>query len=64
MKKQLPTGTQSFQEFTDDNLYYVDKTEHIFKIVSTKKCYFLARRKIFRKTSSNKHHQKFIRRKI
>ena len=50
MKKQLPTGTQSFQEFTDDNLYYVDKTEHIFKMASTKKCYFLARPRRFGKT--------------
>ena len=50
MKKQLPTGVQSFQEFTDDNLYYVDKTEHIFKMASTKKCYFLARPRRFGKT--------------
>ena len=51
MKKQLPTGTQTFQEFTDDNLYYVDKTEHIFKMVSSpQKCYFLARPRRFGKT--------------
>ena len=51
MKKQLPTGIQSFQEFTDDNLYYVDKTEHIFKMVSSPvKCYFLARPRRFGKT--------------
>ena len=41
MKKQLPTGVQSFQEFTDDNLYYVDKTEHIYKCLKTKGSYFL-----------------------
>ena len=50
MKKQLPTGVQTLQEFTDDNLYYVDKTEHIFKMASTKKCYFLSRPRRFGKT--------------
>ena len=50
MRKQLPTGVQTFQEFTDDNLYYVDKTEHIFKMTSTKKCYFLSRPRRFGKT--------------
>ena len=51
MKKQLPIGNQIFQEFTDDNLYYVDKTEHIYRMVSTnKKYYFLSRPRRFGKT--------------
>ena len=50
MKKQLPTGVQTFQKFTDENMYYVDKTEHIFKMVSTTKYYFLSRPRRFGKT--------------
>ena len=50
MKKQLPTGVQSFEVFKNDNLYYVDKTKYIYKIALQNKCYFLSRPRRFGKT--------------
>ncbi len=50
MKKGLPKGYNSLEEIVKDNCIYVDKTEHILKIVEGGKYYFLSRPRRFGKT--------------
>ena len=48
--KNLPIGIQTFSDFSENNLIYVDKTELIHKIVTTGKFYFLSRPRRFGKS--------------
>jgi hypothetical protein len=41
--KNLPIGIQSFEKIRSDNYLYVDKTEHIYRIVTFGNVYFLSR---------------------
>ena len=50
MKKRLRRGVQSFESLITQNCYYVDKTEHIFKMLEGDECYFLSRPRRFGKT--------------
>ncbi|MDR1595235.1 MAG: AAA family ATPase, partial [Prevotellaceae bacterium] len=40
---KLPLGIQSFEEIRNNNYLYVDKTEHLYRLVTTGKIYFLSR---------------------
>ena len=48
--KQLPIGTQSFENLRRNNCVYVDKTEIIHRIVSNGRIYFLSRPRRFGKS--------------
>ncbi|MDR3125161.1 MAG: AAA family ATPase, partial [Endomicrobium sp.] len=41
--KQLPIGTQSFEVLRRRGDIYVDKTEHIYNLISNGRIYFLSR---------------------
>jgi vacuolar-type H+-ATPase subunit F/Vma7 len=48
--KKLPIGISTFSEIIEDNYVYVDKTEHIYKMLSNGKLYFLSRPRRFGKS--------------
>ncbi len=48
--KQLPIGVQTFEIMINDGFIYVDKTEHIHKIITKGRYYFLARPRRFGKS--------------
>lgn len=48
--KKLPVGRQAFETFRQDNCLYVDKTEHIFRMINEGMFYFLARPRRFGKS--------------
>jgi hypothetical protein len=48
--KQLPIGRQDFATLRKDNCLYVDKTEHIHRLLTTGKTYFLSRPRRFGKS--------------
>ncbi|MDR1593797.1 MAG: AAA family ATPase, partial [Prevotellaceae bacterium] len=48
--RNLPIGIQSFEDISSKNYLYVDKTELIYRIVSTGKIYFLSRPRRFGKS--------------
>ncbi|MDR1120328.1 MAG: AAA family ATPase, partial [Dysgonamonadaceae bacterium] len=48
--KNLPIGIQSFESLRSDNYLYVDKTELIYRLVTTGKIYFLSRPRRFGKS--------------
>lgn len=48
--KQLPIGVQTFEIMINDSFIYVDKTEHIHKIITKGRYYFLARPRRFGKS--------------
>ncbi|MDR1154499.1 MAG: AAA family ATPase, partial [Bacteroidales bacterium] len=48
--KNLPIGIQSFEDLRSNNYLYVDKTEHIHRLVTTGKIYFLSRPRRFGKS--------------
>jgi Predicted AAA-ATPase/PD-(D/E)XK nuclease superfamily len=50
MKKKLPIGKQSFKELITDNCIYVDKTEHIYRLVTEGWYYFMSRPRRFGKS--------------
>ena len=50
MKQNLPIGIQSFEKLRTDNLLYVDKTEIIYKLVTSGNYYFLSRPRRFGKS--------------
>ncbi len=50
MKKKLPIGKQSFKELIEDNCIYVDKTEHIYRLVTEGWYYFMSRPRRFGKS--------------
>ena len=49
-KKLLPIGKQSFKNLIEDNCIYVDKTEHIYRLVTEGWYYFLSRPRRFGKS--------------
>jgi hypothetical protein len=49
-RKILPTGRQNFRELHDDNCIYVDKTQHIYRLCTQGKQYFLSRPRRFGKS--------------
>ena len=40
MAQKLPIGIQTFAEIIDNNYLYVDKTEHIFRLLTSGKYFF------------------------
>jgi hypothetical protein len=48
--KKLPIGTQSFETLRSTNCVYVDKTDHIYRMVADGRIYFLARPRRFGKS--------------
>ncbi|MDR2438089.1 MAG: AAA family ATPase, partial [Planctomycetaceae bacterium] len=48
--KKLPIGIQSFSDLRNKDYLYVDKTEHIYKMVTCGKIYFLSRPRRFGKS--------------
>jgi len=48
--KALPIGIQSFSDLRENGYLYVDKTEDIFRLISTGKTYFLSRPRRFGKS--------------
>ncbi|MDR1342019.1 MAG: AAA family ATPase, partial [Prevotellaceae bacterium] len=48
--KNLPIGIQSFENLRSNNYLYVDKTEHIHRLVTTGEIYFLSRPRRFGKS--------------
>jgi len=47
---ELPLGKQDFESLRDKNCYYVDKTQHIYELLSLADYYFLSRPRRFGKT--------------
>jgi Predicted AAA-ATPase len=45
--KRLPIGVHEFPDFKEDKLLYIDKTEHIHRLVTRGKYYFLSRPRRF-----------------
>ncbi|HLX53862.1 MAG TPA: AAA family ATPase, partial [Aquella sp.] len=50
LKKNLPIGIQTFSEIIQDGYVYIDKTAYIHTLITTGKCYFLARPRRFGKS--------------
>jgi hypothetical protein len=48
--KKLPVGMQAFETFKRDRCLYVDKTEHIRRMINEGMFYFLARPRRFGKS--------------
>lgn len=48
--KELPIGRQTFSEFIEQNLLYVDKTRYVWDLVRQGKFYFLSRPRRFGKS--------------
>jgi hypothetical protein len=48
--KNLPIGIQTFEEIREENYLYIDKTEYIYRLVTTGKVYFLSRPRRFGKS--------------
>ncbi|MGL4942544.1 MAG: AAA family ATPase [Thermoguttaceae bacterium] len=48
--KLLPIGRQDFKTIIEDNCVYVDKTEHIYRLITSDKYYFLSRPRRFGKS--------------
>ncbi|WDN90079.1 hypothetical protein BuS5_03049 [Desulfosarcina sp. BuS5] len=48
--KNLPIGIQTFRKLIDGNYLYVDKTEHVYKLLHQGSVYFLARPRRFGKS--------------
>jgi len=51
--KDLPIGVQSFEDMRSRNFLYIDKTEHIYRIATTGKVYFLSRPHRFGRPASH-----------
>jgi len=50
MKKLLPVGIQTFRKICEGNYLYVDKTQHIYDLITTGTTYFLSRPRRFGKS--------------
>ena len=50
MKKKLPIGKQDFKELIEADCIYVDKTEHIYRLVTEGEYYLLSRPRRFGKS--------------
>jgi hypothetical protein len=48
--KNLPIGIQSFEDIRTNNYLYVDKTEYLYRIITSGKIYFLSRPRRFGKS--------------
>ena len=48
--RKLPVGIQSFEKLRTDKYLYVDKTEHLFRLILTSSPYFLSRPRRFGKS--------------
>jgi hypothetical protein len=48
--KKLPIGIQSFEDLRSNDYLYVDKTEHIYRMITSGKVYFLSRPRRFGKS--------------
>ena len=48
--KQLPLATQTLQKIVDQQMVYVDKTEHVWELVQKTGAYFLSRPRRFGKS--------------
>ncbi|MCY4444583.1 MAG: AAA family ATPase, partial [Proteobacteria bacterium] len=46
----LPIGCADFEDIREDQYYYVDKTDLIYKLIKTGKNYFLSRPRRFGKS--------------
>ena len=49
-RRKLPIGIQTFREIREEGCYYVDKTDHIRRLVDEGKHYFLSRPRRFGKS--------------
>ena len=49
-KRRLPIGIQTFREIREENHYYVDKTDHIRRLIDEGAHYFLSRPRCFGKS--------------
>ena len=47
---KLPIGIQNFESLRKDGYLYVDKTEHVYRLVSEGRYYFLSRPRRFGKS--------------
>ena len=47
---KYPIGIQTFKNIREDDFAYVDKTAHVYRLVSEGKCYFLSRPRRFGKS--------------
>ena len=47
---KFPVGVQTFEQIREDGYVYVDKTDLIYRLVSTGKIYFLSRPRRFGKS--------------
>ena len=43
MKKLYPIGIQNFDSLRKDNYFYMDKTDLVYRLVTTGRYYFLSR---------------------
>ena len=50
MEKLYPIGIQNFESLRKDNYFYVDKTDLVYRLVSTGRYYFLSRPRRFGKS--------------
>ena len=50
MARKLPIGIQSFEDLRKNGYLYVDKTDIIYQLISTKTPYFLSRPRRFGKS--------------
>lgn len=48
--RKYPIGLQDFKKIRDANFLYIDKTEHIYKLIQSGKYYFLSRPRRFGKS--------------
>lgn len=48
--KRLPIGIQSFEKLINNNALYIDKTRHIYELITTGDTYFLSRPRRFGKS--------------
>ena len=48
--KRLPLGVQNFREIVEKNHVYIDKTQYIYELINSGKCYFLSRPRRFGKS--------------
>ena len=50
LMKRLPLGVQNFKEIVAKNHVYIDKTQYIYELINSGKCYFLSRPRRFGKS--------------
>ena len=50
MERKLPIGIQAFQKLREENFFYVDKTEYVYRLVHNNVPYFLSRPRRFGKS--------------